>query len=124
MTPYSKLVAAALGIALLVLSAAAQPSCSRAGMGKHDSYAAMVGMVSSPLRFAASAGGACCEMSPAEGVATPLLQLSGSSAASAVPPVASSIFRAPRTAGYPWHRALWPRVPRPPAQALLCVFLI
>ena len=125
MTQYPKLVAAALVLVMLVLPAAAQVSCSRhmAGMGKHDSHAAMMGMLSPPVSVSGAGSSACCEISPAESIAAPLYQAPISNAANVVPALASSIFQAPQAVEFVPPPAL-PRVPGPLPQALLCVFLI
>jgi predicted small secreted protein len=124
MTPYSKLVAAGLAIALLLLPAAALASCSQhmSGMGKHDPHSAMMGMVSPPVSFAAAPTNRCCEMSAAESVATFPVRASTNDVAGVTPTDAVSILQAQ------WiptnNKCMEPRAPDSPPQALLCVFLI
>jgi predicted small secreted protein len=125
MTPYSKLVAAGLAIALLLVPAAALASCSQhmSGMGKHDPHSAMMGMVSPPVSFAAATINGCCEMSAAESVATSPFRVPTNDVAGVVTTLVVSILKAPWTADYT-ERTKVPQAPASPPQALLCVFLI
>ena len=97
MTPYSKLVAAALAIALLVAPLATLASCSQhmPGMGKHDPHLEMTGMVSPPISFAADTTSRCCEMFPAENVANFPVRASTNDVAGVTPTDAVSILQAP-----------------------------
>lgn len=125
MTLYSKLVAAGLAIALLVVPGAALTSCTQnmGGMGKHDSSCVMMGMVSPPINVAIAASNPCCEMSGPENIAQSPFQSPTSSAVYAVSPLALSTFEIPRSTAET-KSAEQSRVPSPPPQALLCVFLI
>src|SRR6266567_7195111 len=125
MTPYSKLVAAGLAIALLVVPGAALTSCTQnmGGMGKHDSSSPMMGMVSPPIRVATVASNPCCEMSGPENVAQSPFQSPTSNAVYALSPLVLSTFEIPRST--PETRSAGQsRAPSSPRQALLCVFLI
>jgi len=110
---------------MLALPAAALASCEpgMAGMGMQDRSALMTGMVSTPTAFVATISKACCEVSPAAGVAASSFLIPPSHASSVVPALITSMFGFPPNARHV-QRADLRRPSASPAQSLLCVFLI
>src|SRR6266516_5192007 len=120
-----KLVSAILLLLIPIVSAAALSICPREMPGINNSQlkTADMGMVAPQSSFAATGNNQCCEVAPAEIVPAPPARASASnetySVLTAVTSIVGTLHTTTRRASGDQAR-----IASPPAQALLCVFLI
>jgi hypothetical protein len=125
MSAFSKLVSVLLLLLIPTVSTAALSRCPREmpGMNNSQSQMADMGMVAPQFTFSPAGTNRCCEVSPAETVpATPARALV-SHGNDSVLTMVTSIVPSWQTAGTRTE-CDQARIASPPAQALLCVFLI